>query len=179
MAKEWILNSATNRFQFNFKKNVGSVSEEIRKCEPKNIKEWENYYFKNVMPKEHLTELGKRLYVKITEVISSEIESITEDDCVDFIFNLVIKRTYDGYTTEKETIYGQLQELLEIKIEPAPDKWDRLFNVDFFIKINKKYIGLQIKPSFDITHISQIYKEKFKKQPTKNLRKSLAEKFFT
>ncbi len=37
MAKEWILNSAMNRFQLNFKRNVGAVSEEIRKCSPKEI----------------------------------------------------------------------------------------------------------------------------------------------
>lgn len=45
MAKEWILNSAMNRFQLNFKRNVGSVSEEIRKCAPKKIEEWNAYYF--------------------------------------------------------------------------------------------------------------------------------------
>ena len=33
MAKEWILNSAMNRFQLNFKRNVGPTSESIRwKC---------------------------------------------------------------------------------------------------------------------------------------------------
>ena len=48
MAKERLLSSVMNRFQYNFKRNVGAVSEEIRKCTPKNIKEWETYYFKNV-----------------------------------------------------------------------------------------------------------------------------------
>ena len=102
MAKEWILNSATNRFQMNFKRNVGAVSEEIRKCAPKTIKDWEGYYFKNVKPKEHIVDLGKKLYVKITEVIASEVEAITEKDCIAYIFDLVIKRTFDGYMTEKE-----------------------------------------------------------------------------
>ncbi|MEM1988927.1 MAG: MjaI family restriction endonuclease [Candidatus Woesearchaeota archaeon] len=64
----------------------------------------------------------------------------------EYIRNLVIKRTFEGYMTEKETIYGQLQEILNVKIEPEPDEWDRLYNVDFFIKIKNKYIGLQIKP---------------------------------
>lgn len=32
MAKEWILNSAMNRFQLNFKRNVGPTSESIRQC---------------------------------------------------------------------------------------------------------------------------------------------------
>ena len=160
MAKEWILNSATNRFQMNFKRNVGAVSEEIRKCAPKTIKDWESYYFKNVKPKEHIVDLGKKLYVKITEVIASEVEAITEEDRVAYIFDLVIKRTFDGYMTERVTIYGQLQEILGVKIEPAPDEWDRLFNVDFFIKLNGKYIGLQIKPAGGVSHISQIFKER-------------------
>lgn len=160
MAKEWILNSATNRFQLNFSRNVGKVSEEIRKCSPKTLKEWEEYYYKYVRPKEHLIDLGKRLHTKITEVLQAEIESVTEQDCIDFIVNLVINRTYDGYTTEKQTIYGQLQEILGVKIEPAPDEWDRLYNVDFFIKINDKFIGLQIKPAGGVSHITQIYQER-------------------
>ena len=160
MAKKQILNSATNRFQLNFKRNVGAVSEEIRKCAPKTIRDWESYYFKNVKPKDHIVDLGKKLYVKITEVIASEVEVITEEDCIAYILNLVIKRTFDGYMTERATIYGQLQEILGVKIEPASDEWDRLFNVDFFIKLNGKYIGLQIKPASGVSHISQIFKER-------------------
>ena len=160
MAKEWLLNSATNRFQFNFKRNVGAVSEAIRKCAPKNIKEWEDYYFQNIKSREHIEELGRRLYVKITEVLAAEIDSINEKDCINYIYNLVINRTYDGYTTEIKTVYGQLEKILGIKIEPAPDEWDRLFNVDFYINIGGKYIGLQIKPASDVSHITQIYKER-------------------
>jgi integrase len=61
--------------------------------------------------------------------------------------------------TEKKTIYEQLQEILGVKIEPAPDEWDRLFNVDFFIKIKDKFIGLQIKPA-RYAFITQIINEK-------------------
>ncbi len=160
MAKEWILNSATNRFQLNFKRNVGAVSEEIRKCSPKTIDDWQGYYFTNVRSREHIEDLGRKLYVKITEVIASEVEDITEEDCLQYMFNLVIGRTFDGYMTEIKTIYGQLQQLLDYKIEPAPDKWDRLYNVDFFIKIEDKYIGLQIKPVSGVSHIPEIYKER-------------------
>jgi len=159
MAKEWILNSAMNRFQLNFKRNVGAVSEEIRKCNPKTLKSWEDYYFSNVRSKEHIEELGKKLYIKVTEVIALEVENITEKDCIEFMYNMVTKRTFDGYMTEIKTIYGQLQEILNIKIEPAPDKWDRGYNVDFFIKVSDKYIGLQIKPVSGVSHIPEIYKE--------------------
>ncbi|HCX73109.1 MAG TPA: MjaI family restriction endonuclease, partial [Candidatus Cloacimonas sp.] len=86
MAKEWILNSAMNRFQLNFKRNVGPTSESIRLCKPKTLEEWREYYFSNVRSKDHIIELGKKLYIKITEVISAEVEEITEKDCIDYIF---------------------------------------------------------------------------------------------
>lgn len=147
MSKEWILNATTGRFQLNFKRNVGAVAEEIRKCEPKTLDEWQEYYFSHVYSAEHLEELGRKLYVKITEVVRAEAASITEEDCINYIRNLVIKRTFDGYLTEKMTVYEQLREILGVAIEPAPDEWDGLFNVDFFIRAGDNFIGLQIKPA--------------------------------
>jgi len=164
MAKEWILNQANMRWGLTKKNKVGPVSELIRKCSPKSLKDWEEYYYKNVYSKQHLEELGRRLYIKITEVCQAEIESITEEACIDFIINLVIGRTYDGYQSEIQTIYGQLQEALGVKVEPAPDEWDRGYNVDFFIKVKEKYIGLQIKPA-GYAYITQIINElKFQKK---------------
>jgi hypothetical protein len=160
MAKEWILNSVMNRFQLNFKRNVGAVSDEIRKCAPNTIDEWRQYYFSNVRPREHIETLGRKLYVKISEVISAEIDGVTEADCISYMYNMVIDRTFDGYMTEIQTIYGQLQQLLGVEIKPAPDEWDRLYNVDFFIEVDGKYIGLQIKPAKGVSHIPQIYKER-------------------
>ena len=159
MPKEWILNTAINRWGLQKKKMVDAVSEEIRKCVPRTLQEWEEYYYKNVFPKEHLIEIGRKLYIKITEVLRAEIDEITEEDCINYVINLVINRTFDGYMTEKKTIYEQLQDILGVKIEPAPDEWDRLFNVDFFIKINDKYIGLQIKP-VSYSYIPEMIKEK-------------------
>jgi len=160
MAKEWILNSVMNRFQLNFKRNVGAVSAEIRKCTPRRIDEWEKYYFSKVRPRQHIEELGRTLYVKITEVVSAEVESITEEDCIHYMVQMVIDRTFDGYMTEIRTIYGQLEEILGLQIQPAPDEWDRLYNVDVFIKINDKFIGLQIKPASGVSHIPEIFKER-------------------
>ncbi len=158
MAKEWILNQANMRWGLTKKTKVGPVSELIRKCSPKSINDWENYYYSNVYTKKYLEELGMKLYIKVSEVCHSEIESITEDDCTNFIINLVINRTYDGYQSEIQTIYGQLEKALGVKIEPAPDSWDRGYNVDFYIKIKDKYIGLQIKPA-GYAYITQIINE--------------------
>jgi hypothetical protein len=178
MPKEWILNQANMRWGLTKKTRVGPVSELIRKCSPKSIKEWESYYFKNVYSKQHLEELGRRLYIKITEVCQAEIESIEEEDCINFITNLVINRTYDGYQSEIQTIYGQLQEALGIIVEPASDEWDRGYNVDFFIKIKDQYIGLQIKPA-GYAYIPQIINElKFQKMTHKKFTDKYGGKVF-
>jgi hypothetical protein len=158
MPNEWILNQANMRWGLTKKNKVGPVSELIRKCSPKKLREWEDYYYNNVYSQEHLRELGKRLFIKISEVCRAEIENITEDDCIEFIIKLVINRTYDGYQSEIQTIYGQLEAALGVKIEPAPDEWDRGYNVDFYIKISDKYIGIQIKPA-GYAYITQIINE--------------------
>jgi hypothetical protein len=159
MAKEWILNPTMNRFQLNFKRNVGATSESIRQCSPKSLDEWREYYFSNVRSKEHIEELGRKLYIKVTEVVQSEVAELTEQDCIDYMIQMVIDRQYDGYITEIQTIYGQLEKILKVEIHAAPDEWDRLFNVDFYIKIGEKYIGLQIKPVNTGIQLPEIFKE--------------------
>ena len=170
MAKEWIkdkegrnlkfkretlLNYGMNRWGLNKAYSVDGISELIRKCSPKSFVEWDDYYFKNAKQKkkngikitrEYIAELGRKLYIKLSEVIQNELESITEEECIDYAYNLVLSRTYEGYLGEIQTIYGQLEKIIEVKIQPAPDIWDRTYNVDFYIQVGDKYIGLQIKP---------------------------------
>ncbi|MBN1805138.1 MAG: MjaI family restriction endonuclease [Sedimentisphaerales bacterium] len=159
MAKEWILNQGMNRWGLNKKRSVGPVSEMIRKCEPKKLEDWERYYYEKVHPKEYLEHLGRKLYVKITEVIQYEVAEVTEQDCIEYIQEVVIKRTFDGYQSEIQTIYGQLEDELGVPVKPAPDEWDRLYNVDFYIEVGSKYIGLQIKP-VTFEHTFEDYKWK-------------------
>ena len=146
MPKEWILNQSNMRWGLTRKKKVGAVMKEIRKCSPKSLAEWQEYYFKSVYSKEHLIDLGRELYKNIQDTVIPETKEINEQDCINFIENLVINRTYQGYETEIKVIYGQLQKILKIDIREASDEWDRLYNVDYFIQIKDKCIGLQIKP---------------------------------
>ena len=161
MAKEWILNMATNRWQFNRPKYVGKVSEEIRKCQPRRLEDWKKFYMKNVEPSKfaemrkyinHLTKeqyldwLGLELCKKIHEIIKKEIDEIEEEDCRRYIRELIFERTFQGFRNEVETIYGILERELEAEIKPAPDEWDRKYNIDFYIRAKQGIIGLQIKP---------------------------------
>jgi len=169
MAKEWIigregrnlkfkretlLNYGLNRWGLNKAYSVGPTSELVRTCSPKSFEEWEDFYFANAVQKkrdglkvtrEYITDLGRKLYVKLSEVVQNELESVQEEECVDYAYNLVLNRTYEGYQTEVTTVYGQLESILEEKIEPAPDEWDRKYNVDFYIKVGGAFVGLQIK----------------------------------
>jgi len=159
-AKEWVLNIAFNRWQFNRPKYVGKLAEAIRECAPKSLEDWERYYCEQVPKRhvpegwqmfgkdmfEHLSEIGRRLYAKISEQLKAEVEAITEDDCIGYVREVVINRTYEGYITEKRTVYEQLEQDLGIKLRTAPDEWDRRYNVDFYIPVGDKAIGIQIKP---------------------------------
>ncbi len=105
--KEFVLNYATNRWGLNKKANVGPTSDSIRLCAPQSLQEWADYYYNNVRPYEHIDELGRKLYEKVRMVLPSEmrffpalLDSITEDDCIQFLHQLVINRQYDGYCKE-------------------------------------------------------------------------------
>jgi hypothetical protein len=156
--KEWILNQANMRWGLTKKNKVGAVSDLIRQLSPSTLEEWKDYYLREVYSLQHLEDLGRKFFIKITEVCHAEIENLTEEDCINFIVNLVINRTFDGYQSEIQTIYGQLQNELGVSVEPAPDAWDRGYNVDFFIKVGEKFIGLQIKPA-GYAYIPQIINE--------------------
>jgi hypothetical protein len=69
-----------------------------------------------------MEDLGRKLYTKIVEVIQSEVLEVTEQNCIDYIKDVVINRTFAGYQTEIQTIYGQLSNILDVKIEAAPDE---------------------------------------------------------
>ncbi|MGB2841082.1 MAG: MjaI family restriction endonuclease [Halobacteriota archaeon] len=166
--REALLNYGMNRWGLNKAHSVGTTSELIRISSPSTFEEWGNYYFENAKQKkrngvritrEYLIELGRKLYIKLSEVVQNELESVTEEECIDYAHNLVLNRTYEGYMGEIQTTYGQLQNILGIQIKPAPDEWDRLYNVDFFIEIKGKYIGLQIKPT-TFKHTFEDYKWK-------------------
>lgn len=153
--RETLLNYAANRWALNKTPSVDAVAALIRKCAPKTFEEWEKYYFVNAVQKkkegkkitrDHIKELGERLYEMLTTEVKFELGSITEDECIDYMYNLILNRTYEGYLSEIQVIYEELEEALGVKIEQAPDEWDRTFTVDYFIKVNGKYIGLQIKP---------------------------------
>lgn len=105
--KEFVLNYAMNRWQLNFKRNVGPTSDSIRTCAPRCVEEWQEYYYGNIRSREHINTLADRLYERITSDLPDErrfhpelLACITQSDCVAYMHTIVIDRTFSGYMKE-------------------------------------------------------------------------------
>lgn len=160
--KEKMLNYTCQTYHLTRPKKVGATMALIRKCQPQTIEEWEVSYFKQAFTEEEnsskiteesLKELGKQLYTKITEVVKPEwtqaFESITIDDCISYIKDVTINRTYDGYLCEKSVISDLTKDLPELRFDESNPKLDHAGNIDYIIKVGEgeQAIGIQIKPT--------------------------------
>jgi hypothetical protein len=132
----------------------------IRECQPKTFAEWQQYYFENAhtktkvpvkVTKEILNELGDRLYDKITEVVIPEwteaFKQITKQDCYDYVYEVTIPRTFDGFLTEKSVINDFLaRHFPEVVFEESDADLDHSGDVDYIGRVGDKAFGIQIKP---------------------------------
>lgn len=158
--KEKVLNYATQTYQLSRPNKVGAVMALIRECQPKTIEEWEQWYFENAntdgktaikITKESLEELGERLYVKIKEIVIPEwtdaFNQLTLQDCIDYIFNLTINRTYDGFIREKSVVEDNLaKQFPQVRFEQSDPVLDHASDIDYLGWIGEKAFGIQIKP---------------------------------
>lgn len=158
--KERVLNYACQTYQLSRPNKVGAVMALIRECQPQTIQEWEQWYFENAttdgknsfkITRESLSELGERLYCKITEVVVPEWEEafkqLTRQDCIDYIYNLTINRTYDGYLREKSVVNDGLAKFFpELIFEETDPELDHAGDIDYIAMIGNNALGIQIKP---------------------------------
>jgi hypothetical protein len=158
--KEKVLNYATQTYQLSRPNKVGTVMALIRECQPKTFEEWQQWYFEHAhtdgrtptkITKESLEELGERLYVKIKEIVIPEwteaFNQLTQQDCVDYILNLTINRTFDGFLREKSVIEDNLaKEFPQIRFEESDPALDHAGDIDYLGWVGEKAFGIQIKP---------------------------------
>lgn len=158
--KEKVLNYTSNAYHLTRPPKVGAVMALIRECQPKTFEEWEKFYFEKAytktkvpvkVTKEILNELGERLYSKITEVVIPEwteaFNQITKQDCYDYVYEVTIPRTYDGYLTEKSVITDYLEKKFpEVTFEESDADLDHSGDIDYIGNVGAKAFGIQIKP---------------------------------
>jgi len=158
--KEKVLNYACQAYQLSRPKKVGAVMSLIRECQPKTIEEWEKWYLENAytegkdpakVTKDSLKELGERLYIKIKEIVIPEwqeaFNKLTLQDCIDYIYNLTVNRTYDGFKREKSVVTDNLaQEFPDVKFVESDPELDHAGDIDYLGWVGDKAFGIQIKP---------------------------------
>ena len=158
--KEFLLNYVNRRWGLTKTSKVGEVMSLIRECQPRTFEEWKEWYFKNAYTKmkksmkvtpEVLVELGERLYTKLREIVVPQLKdaiaSLTQKDCIDYIYEVTLPRTYDGFLTEKSVVYDSLaKRFTEVSFEETDPQLDHAGDVDYIGKINEKAFGIQIKP---------------------------------
>lgn len=60
---------------------------------------------------------------------------LTEQDCIDYIYNLTINRTYDGYLREKSVINDGLAKVFpNIDFEESDPELDHAGDIDYIAK---------------------------------------------
>lgn len=158
--KEKVLNYTSNTYQLTRPSKVGTVMALIRECQPASLDEWESYYFENAytntkspvkVTDEILQELGERLYAKLMEVVIPEwtkaFKNITLQDCFDYIYDVTVVRTYDGFLLEKSVINDSLAKIFtDVEFEESEPELDHAGDIDYLGKVGKKSFGIQIKP---------------------------------
>lgn len=158
--KEHVLNYACQLYQLSRPNKVGAVMALIRECQPTSLQQWKNWYFENAytdskdsykVTMSSIRDLGERLYCKIKEIVMPEWEEafrqLTLQDCIDYIYNVTINRTYDGYVREKSVVNdGLAKKFKDILFEETDPELDHAGDIDYIAKIGRWQIGIQIKP---------------------------------
>ena len=158
--KEHVLNYACQLYQLSRPNKVGAVMSLIRECQPSSLQQWKDWYFENAytdskspckVTMESIRDLGERLYCKIKEFVMPEWEEafrqLTLQDCIDYVYNVTINRTYDGYLREKSVVNDGLAKLFpELIFEETDPELDHAGDIDYIARIGNNALGIQIKP---------------------------------
>ncbi len=158
--KEHVLNYACQLYQLSRPAKVGAVMALIRECQPSSYEEWKEWYFENAytatkspvkLSLESLTELGERLYEKIQTFVIPDwqeaFSQLTLQDCIDYIYNLTINRTYDGYIREKSVVNdGLAKKFPNVAFKESDPELDHAGDIDYVAEVRSYQFGIQIKP---------------------------------
>ena len=73
-------------------------------------------------------------------------EDLTLQDCKDYIYEVTVIRTYDGFLLEKSIINdGLAKSFPDVKFKESDPELDRAGDIDYIGKVKDKAFGIQIK----------------------------------
>ena len=79
--------------------------------------------------------------------IQEAINNITRQDCINYVYNLTINRTYDGYQREKSVVNDGLAKIFkDVEFMESDPELDHAGDIDYVAKVGNYQFGIQIKP---------------------------------
>ena len=76
------------------------------------------------------------------------LAGITIQNYIDYIYNLTINRTFDGFIREKSVVNdGLVKHFPEVKFIESDNDLDHAGDIDYLGFVGKKAFGIQIKPT--------------------------------
>lgn len=161
------LNLAINRFQLNRPKRIGKTDDAISAAIPTSLEEWQEHYISNLRSEQQLDEIGDELFDKMQSVVLAEIKSINQEDCRNYVKELVFVKTFEGYQARLDILQNELLEKtgkhFEFKADHNNDWRFKTYQIDFYhIDINKDLlIGVKVYPeSFENSQNPHVIRSK-------------------
>lgn len=141
MPSERIMNKYYNEGGFNHPELIGYMMSMIRKLKPLTLDEWKTWYFSNVHDEAFLHDLAIRMNATIPNSYGATI-----DDCEEYIYDVMFRRTFQGYDKENQAL-RLLRATIDPSVEEAPKEWDTKYFIDFYLRdADGELIGIQLKP---------------------------------
>lgn len=115
---------------------MGDTNLHLSKALPNSLEDWQEYYTSKVRSNKELQELGERFYSIIQENILPFIEGISEEECVRYVRELALDRTFQGYVSRLKIHQEHLLEstgaLFIYKYEHPHDWRFKTFAIDLY-----------------------------------------------
>ena len=141
MASERVLNNYYNIGRYNNPARIGYMMSMIRNLKPLTEDEWKIWYFDNVHDESYLYALATEMFHSIPATYAVSIQ-----ECKDYIYDVMFRRTFQGYNKEKLALQ-LLRREISPSVQEAPKEWDTDYFIDFYVNDrNGKPIGIQLKP---------------------------------
>lgn len=141
MTSEAVLNNYYNAGKFNSPNRIGYLMDMIRKLKPLTEEEWMLWYLENCHDEKFLDGLAEEMQHFIPEK-----HQISKKECKSYIYDVMFRRTFEGYDKEKQAL-KLLRKMISPSVKEAPKEWDTKYFIDFCIyEANKQLIGIQLKP---------------------------------
>ena len=141
MVSERILNNYYNKGGYNKPQYIGYMMKMIREIKPLTEEEWKIWYLENVHDENYINALANQMYCSIPACYNA-----TETECVAYIYDVMFRRTFQGYNKEKHAL-RILREVISQNVQEAPEIWDTEYFIDFFVTGRTgNLVGIQLKP---------------------------------